>query len=53
MSATKALRKRLKTMTTEQKANLLEALRKELALCKNPMIRSSIQQRISMIEVAS
>ena len=52
MSATKRLQKALKTMTTEQMVNLLEARRKELDVQKNPMIRSSLKAQIGMLEQA-
>lgn len=49
MSYTKALRKRVKTMSEADKECLLFALRKQAATEKNLMILSSIKERIEIL----
>lgn len=52
MSHTKELRKKLSTMTLSEMENLILTLQPQLEAEKNPMIRSSLRQRISMIRKA-
>lgn len=52
MSATKALQKAVKTMTVEQMDETILQLQKAHASEKNPMIRSSLYERIRIVQRA-
>ena len=49
-SMTKNLAKRLPGMTAEEKSSMLQWLVAERAVTKNPCIRSSLSERIRMLE---